>query len=129
MDRQSIIEDIRTSLGVVPEEVNEMSDEMLEHDWPIMKLIMLSEKRIPLKYKQLMGLAVASVLGNRRLSFFHRELAKHFGATDDEIREALNVARFNAGRSAFITGAGIELDTYRNEMKQIVQHLRMRKAA
>ena len=129
MDRGKIIEEIRSTLGIVPEEVNDMSDDVLEHDWPMMKLVMLREMRIPLKYKQLMGLAVASVLGNHRLCFFHRELAKHFGATDDEIRETLNVARFNAGRSAYLTGAGIEIDKFRQETREIIQHIRQRKAA
>jgi len=129
MDRGKIIEEIRSTLGIVPEEVNDMSDDVLEHDWPMMKLVMLREMRIPLKYKQLMGLAVASVLGNHRLCFFHRELAKHFGATDDEIRETLNVARFNAGSSAYLTGAGIEIDKFRQETREIIQHIRQRKAA
>ncbi|HEX2949279.1 MAG TPA: carboxymuconolactone decarboxylase family protein [Armatimonadota bacterium] len=129
MDREKIIEEIRSTLGTVPEEVNELPDEVLENDWPIMKLVMLREVRIPLKYKQLIGLAAAAVLGNRRLCFFHRELAKHFGATEEEIRETLNVARFNAGQSALIAGAGIDIEKYRNQTKEIVQHLRQRKAA
>lgn len=129
MERGKILDEIRSTLGIVPEEVNDMTDDELEHDWPLMKLMLLREIRLPLKYKQLIGLAAASVMGNRRLSFFHRELAKHFGATDEEIRETLNVARFAAGRSVLITGAGIELDKYRQETKEIVQHLRQRKAA
>lgn len=129
MNREQILEDIRNHFGMVPEEYNQLPDDALESNWLMDKLTQLRETKIPLKYKHLIGLAAAATLGNRRLCFAHREFAKHFGASDDEIVEALNIARNNAGRSAFLTGAGIEMDTYREEVRNKIQNLRQRKAA
>lgn len=129
MTRDQVLDEIRSMLGMVPEEYTSMPDDLLEQEWMIDKMVDFREKRIPLKYKQLIGLSAASIVGNRRLAFLHRELAKHFGATDEEIIETLMTARRTAGRSAFLTGAGVEMEKYRDEVKTMINTLRQRKAA
>ena len=130
MARGQILEEIRNQLGIVPEEFNQLPDDVLEHEWALFKIIQHRNEVIPRKYRQLIGLAVSAAIGNRMWSFAHREMAKAFGASDEEIIDTLLVAKNNTGWSTFGVGAGMEYEKYRDEIRQEVGHLRqMKKAA
>ena len=54
---------------------------------------------------------------------FHTEAAKLFGATDEEIREAVHYAKTSLGWSAFINGMREDYDRFAAELAQIGQYL------
>ena len=64
-------------------------DYLIESEWASFKALQLSETAIPNKYKELIGLGVAGATRCRYCAYFHTEAARLFGATEDEITEAV----------------------------------------
>jgi len=108
-------------------------DELLTYEWGIFKDFELADTRIPLKYKELIGLGVAAALHCRYCSLFHTEAAKLHGATEEELKEALYTAKMTSGWSAYLNGMQYDYDLFKREMERSVTHFRQemerRKAA
>jgi AhpD family alkylhydroperoxidase len=129
MTRDQVLDDIRNTMGGVPQYFNMLPDNILEHEWLAWKTIHIENTKIPGKYKSLIGLAVASGIQCPHAQYAHREFAKFQGASDEEITEALLVAKDAAGWSTFIAGAGIDLEQYEQSVRDQIQQLKQKKAA
>ncbi|MFI8275623.1 hypothetical protein ACIGBH_12055 [Streptomyces sp. NPDC085929] len=57
-------------------------------------------------------------------SLFHAEAAKLFGATDEEIQEAVHYAKASLGWSAYINGMQEDYDQFASELGQVVEYVR-----
>jgi len=124
MTREEIYEDIKKTLGLVPEFFTHVPDATLEHDWASFKALQLSETAIPLKYKELMGLAVASAMQCPYCEYFHRGTAQFFGATEEELNEAGRVGMQTAGWSTFIASTGQSVEEFHKEFDRIIEYVR-----
>ncbi len=124
MTRQEILADITTTLGLVPEWIASMPDHVLEHEWSILKTVQLGESVIPNKYKELMGLGVAAVIQCPYCIHFHTEAARLWGATEEEIQEALMMAKLTAGWSTYISGTQYDVQKFKQETASIVRHVK-----
>ena len=51
-------------------------------------------KKVPNKYKMLIGIGVAAALGNDTCTHMWTKMAKQNGVSNEEIVEAMNVARY-----------------------------------
>ena len=78
---------------------------------------------IPLKYRQLMGIAIHAETKCQFCAPFHIALAKVYGATDEEIQEAVNYAKHSVGISAYLNGLDFDLDAFLEEIKVLVRCL------
>ena len=78
---------------------------------------------IPLKYRQLMGIAIHAETKCQFCAPFHIALAKVYGATDAEIQEAVNYAKHSVGISAYLNGLDFDLDAFLEEIKVLVRCL------
>ncbi|MBI3948191.1 MAG: carboxymuconolactone decarboxylase family protein [Armatimonadetes bacterium] len=127
-DVDEIRRDIVQTLGFVPTLLREMEYEpvLLDRMWTMMKKYTLGESHIPPKYRELTGVAVAASLHCRYCVMFHSEAARMFGATEEEIREAGALAQYTAGGSAFADSRLLDLDTLRDEMRRIGEHMASR---
>jgi alkylhydroperoxidase/carboxymuconolactone decarboxylase family protein YurZ len=56
-------------------------------------------------------------------ALFHTEAAKLFGATEEEIQEAVHFARFTVGWSVYLNGIREDYDEFLPELQQIGEHL------
>jgi AhpD family alkylhydroperoxidase len=83
----------------------------------------LNETRIPNKYKELMGIAVHAGTKCRYCTLFHTELARMYGATDEEIQEAVHYAKYTLGWSAYLNGMQTDYDQFAKELKKIGEHM------
>lgn len=83
--RTDIERDIRETLGIVPGFFKGIPAGVLKHEWPLFNHFELGETHIPLKYKQLLALAVHAETKCRYCTLFHTELARLFGANDDKV--------------------------------------------
>jgi alkylhydroperoxidase/carboxymuconolactone decarboxylase family protein YurZ len=54
---------------------------------------------------------------------FHTEAAKLFGATDEEIQEAVHFAKFTVGWSVYVNGIQQDYDQFADEMQQMTGYL------
>lgn len=121
--RAEVEADIQATLGLVPHFFSRIPDELLAPEWEIFKKIELGETLIPNKYKELMGVALHAETKCRYCSLFHTEAAKLFGATDEEVQEAVHYAKSSLGWSAYINGMQEDYDTFAAELQQVGEYL------
>lgn len=124
MRKQEIYQEIEQTLGLVPSMFKEVPESMLEHEWKLFREIQLEEGPIPLKYRELIGLAISGVTKCRYCTFYHTEVARLFGATDEEIEAAARYAKSSVGWSAYINGLQMDYDQFCGEVKQACEHVR-----
>lgn len=124
MTRQEIYQDIEQAFGLVPSMFKEVPDSSLEQEWKLFKTIQLDEGPIPLKYRELIGLAISGVTKCRYCTFYHTEVAKLFGATDEEIEAAVHYGKSSVGWSAYLNGLQIDYDQFRKEVETACAHVR-----
>jgi AhpD family alkylhydroperoxidase len=98
-------------------------DALIDREWSLFRHFELDETHIPNKYKELIGIAVHAETKCRYCTLFHTEAARLFGATDEEIQEAVHYAKHTVGWSAYLNGTQQDFDEFRREMGQVVEHL------
>jgi alkylhydroperoxidase/carboxymuconolactone decarboxylase family protein YurZ len=57
-------------------------------------------------------------------SFYHTELAKLNGATDEEIEDAVHFAKSSAGWSAYVNGLQLDYEQFKEEVERACIHAR-----
>ncbi len=124
MTRAAVENEIRETLGIVPEFLSEIPDGLIETEWRNFKTIQLGETEIPNKYKELIGLGVAGATRCRYCAYFHTEAARLFGATDEEINEAALVAKNSMGWSTYLNARQFDYDRFTSEFDRIATHVR-----
>lgn len=130
--RSQIEQDIKETLGLVPSFFADIPDDLLECEWELFKRFELEEPitappnrgtLIPVKYRQLMGIALHSETKCHYCTLFHTELAKIFGATDEEIQEAVHYAKHSLGWSAYLNGIQADFNQFSQELGVIGKYL------
>jgi AhpD family alkylhydroperoxidase len=125
-NRGEVEADIKETLGLVPHFFSRIPDSFLEPEWEIFKRMELGETLIPNKYKELMGVAVHAETKCHYCTLFHTEAAKLFGATDEEIQEAVHYAKTSLGWSAYLNGIREDYDNFTAELVQIGEYMSSR---
>ena len=122
--RADVDRDIEATLGLVPEFFKQVPDYLIPTEWASFKSLELSDQTaIPNKYKELIGVAVHAETKCRYCTLFHQEAAKLFGATDEEIQEAVHFAKYTAGWSVYLNGIREDYDTFARELQQIGSYI------
>jgi AhpD family alkylhydroperoxidase len=121
--RAEVEAEIKDTLGLVPSFFSRIPDRLLDHEWAIFNDLELGETLIPNKYKELIGVALHSETKCRYCTLFHTEAAKLFGATEDEIQEAVHYAKMSTGWSVYLNGIQQDYDQFADELVQIGEHL------
>ena len=121
--RNEVEAEIKETLGLVPGFFDRIPDEYLDVEWEVFKRLQLGETLIPNKYKELMGIALHSETKCRYCTLFHTEAAKLFGATDEEIQEAVHYAKMSLGWSAYLNGMQTDYDQFAAELQQVGEYL------
>ena len=120
---EDTLKDIQKSIGIVPGFVKGLPQDVLNHDWPLMKKYTLGESKIPGKYRELIGLAVAANIKCPHCQLFHMSVAKMLGATPEELAEIAFLASYTSRWSAMIHAQHYPYETFAKETEQIGQHL------
>lgn len=121
--RTDVEQDIRETLGLVPSFFDRIPDDVIDHEWTLFKHWELGETHIPNKYKELLMLAVHAETKCRYCTLFHTEVARMFGATDEEIQEAVHLAKHTVGWSVYLNGTQTDYDEFAGELQQIGEHM------
>lgn len=116
--------DIEEKLGRVPGFLQEIPPQALEGFWLKMRDFEMAETAIPNKYKDLIGVAVAATIPCAYCTFFHKEAARMNGATEAEIREAIQMAAGTREGSTLLNGSGQDLESFQAEMRDVFAHVR-----
>ncbi|MFO7524571.1 MAG: carboxymuconolactone decarboxylase family protein [Ignavibacteriaceae bacterium] len=129
MTRQDIYNDIEQTLGLVPSFFKLVPDRSLELEWTLFKRLQLEDSPIPPKYRELIGVGISAVTKCRYCSFFHTEVARLFGATDEEIEDAVHYAKSSAGWSAYLNGMQVDYEQFTDELKESIEFIKKSQAA
>lgn len=118
--------DIEKTLGIVPTFMKFVPDAALEGAWQDMKGIQLNaSSAIEGKYKELIGLAVASQIPCKYCVYFHTQAALTNGATKEQVKEAVTLAASTRRWSTVLNGNQIDYQAFKNDVDKI--HQRMQK--
>ena len=128
-DVKAIHDEVKQLFGLVPTWVKEMPESAVTGFWTMMRDFQLAETRIPNKYKELMGLAVAGATRCRYCALFHTEAARMFGATDEEIAEASMMGAATMAGSTFLNAQQIDYETFSRELREMLEYIRAHKPA
>ena len=120
---EDTLKDVQKSLGIVPGFMKALSQDVLIHDWPLFKKYTLGESKIPAKYRELMGLAVAANIKCPYCQLFHKSAAQLYGATIEEFAEISFLASYTSRWSAMIHAQNYSYETFAKETEQIGQYL------
>ena len=116
---EDTLNDIKKSLGLVPGFMEALPKDVLMHDWPLFKKYTLGESKIPAKYRELMGLAVAANIKCPYCTLFHTSVAKMYGATKEELAEIAFLASYTSRWSSMIHAQHYLYETFAKETEQI----------
>lgn len=119
LKKNEVLREIRETLGSVPEFLAKIPESSIEQEWGLLKKLELEETAIPNKYKELMGLGIASAIHCPYCVEFHREAAISFGAREQEIEEAIHLAKQTVGWSAYLHGVQTDLKRFTEDVKKI----------
>ena len=122
--RTQVEAEMKEALGLVPSFFKRIPDEYFDMEWELFKRLELGETRIPNKYKELMGIALHSETKCRYCTLFHTEAARLFGASEEEIQEAVHYAKMSLGWSAYLNGMQQDYDMFAEELERIVQYIK-----
>ena len=123
MDREQIYNEMEHMLGLVPSFFKMIPDSTLELEWELFKKIELDETPIPNKYRELIGVAIAGVTKCRYCAFYHTEVARLFGASEEEIEDAMHYAKTVAGWSTYVNGLQIDFEQFKDEVLRVCEHV------
>jgi AhpD family alkylhydroperoxidase len=115
--------------GLVPGFFKKVPDSSLELEWDLFKRVQFEEGAIPNKYRELIGLAISAITKCRYCLFYHTELARLNGATDEEIEDAIHYAKSSIGWSAYISGMQTDFEQFKAEVLQACEHVRSKQPA
>ena len=120
---EDTLNDIKATLGIVPDFMKALPEDVLVHDWPLFKKYTSGETVIPAKYRELGELMAAANVKCPYCELFHTAMAKMYGATQEELAETYFVASLTARWSSMIHAQHYDYDTFANELQQIGAYL------
>jgi AhpD family alkylhydroperoxidase len=122
VDGQTALADIAQTLGFAPEFLKRFPDGARGGAWRLMRDLQLNPgTAVAPKYKELIGLAVASQVPCRFCIIAHTEFAKLSGATDAEIAEAIAMASLTRNMSTLLNGLMVDEPQFRRDVDRLVK--------
>lgn len=115
--------EIREQFGTVPSMFEVFPKHALAGAWETFKQLNSAESVIPPKYRELLQLAVASQIPCDYCIYFHSASAKAFGATDEEIREAVAQGASTRHWSMILQGNQIDFEVFKTEFDAMMKFM------
>lgn len=117
MSPEAVYKDIEATFGAVPTFIRQLPKAALAGAWQEEKDLELSDKTaLTPKVKALISLAVAAQIPCHYCIWADTNTAKQFGATDEEIGEAVAMAALTRHWSTLFNGLQVDFDTFKNEL-------------
>lgn len=124
MARTDVQREMKELFGEVIGFIDQIPDEYIDSEWDLIKRVQFGETLIPNKYKELIGLSVAAVTRCRYCALFHTEAAKLFGATDEEVEEAVHYTKLVTGWSTYLNGMQVDYEEFKAQVNRVVEHVK-----
>lgn len=117
--RNEIIE----HFGTMPTMFEVYPDFALAGAWENFKQLNSSEGNIPPKYRELIRLAVAAQIPCEYCIYFHVASAKAFGATEEEIEEAIAHGAQTRHWSMILKGNQVNFEEFKKEFDEMMKFM------
>jgi AhpD family alkylhydroperoxidase len=125
VDAKATYAEIEHTLGFVPAFVKSIPDAEVTAVWGELTSVQMNPKSaLPMKTKELIGLAVAAQIPCRYCTYFHTQVAKLGGASDEDVKEAIAMAGLTRHWSAVLNGMQIDLAEFKQEVARIGAYLK-----
>jgi AhpD family alkylhydroperoxidase len=127
MSYEATVKDIEKTLGMLPGFFKNTPKDILPQMWPLFKKYQMGESVIPKKYREMMMLASAAATKCLYCQTYHKEVAKMFGATEEELNELAVVVAQSAFSSNVLHVQNYDYTTFVKELQQIGDHIAKQK--
>jgi len=118
--------EIQEQFGIFPSMFDAFPKDALPGAWETFKNLRSEHSKIPGKYRELIQLGVASQIPCSYCIYFHTASAKAFGATDEEIKEAIADGAETRHWSMIIQGNQIKLADFKAETDAMLKYIAMK---
>jgi AhpD family alkylhydroperoxidase len=115
--------EMKATFGQVPTEFNHMPDFMRAVAWQWFKASNNPNGAIPRKYAELIGLAVAAQIPCNYCVYIHTKQAKMYGATDEEIKEAVAQGAFTRYMSTIENGNQRDFENFKSSWDKMLNYV------
>ncbi|MEN8186011.1 MAG: carboxymuconolactone decarboxylase family protein [Bacteroidota bacterium] len=115
--------EIKQHFGTVPSMFEAYPDYALAGAWENFKQLNGPQSKIPPKYRELIQLAVAAQIPCDYCIYFHVASAKGFGATDEEIQEAIAHGAQTRHWSMILKGNQVDFEEFKKEMNAMIKFM------
>ena len=124
-DAKATYKDVEKTLGFVPQFMHEFPETEVASLWNELKTVQMNPSTaLPMKTKELIGLAVAAQIPCKYCTYFHTQVAKLGGATDEDEKEAIAMAGLTRHWSAVANGLQIDFTEFKQEIGRIGAYLK-----
>jgi len=112
--------DIARTVGFVPGFIKAMPANLVPGVWEVARDFEKSDKTaLPVKTKDLIGLAIAAQMPSRLTAWSYSRCAKASGASDAEIKEAVAISALARHWSTFFNGMQLDEGKFRAEIARV----------
>jgi AhpD family alkylhydroperoxidase len=124
-DAKTTYKDIEKTLGFVPMFMRAFPDAEVGAVWEELKTVQLNpHSALPMKTKELIGLAVAAQIPCKYCILFHTNVSRQLaGATEGEVKEAVAMAGLTRHWSTVLNGLQIDFAEFKQEVGRIGAYL------
>lgn len=123
MSRRDVDKEIKDVFGFVPEFYSAVPDHGAGPVWRLQKELELGDTELDHKTKELIGISMASHIKCKYCIYFHTRAAETFGASPQEIREAIAMGAMTVLYSNTISGVRTDFDTFKRDVDRAVEQL------
>ena len=115
--------EIEQQFGIMPEMFKAYPQYALAGAWENFKQLNGPDSKIPPKYRELIQLAVASQIPCEYCIFYHIASAKAFGATEEELKEAVAHGAQTRQWSMILKGNQVEFEVFKAEFAAMMKFM------
>ena len=117
------IQEITETFGTVPVMFEVFPKYALSGAWENFKQLSSPNSLIPPKYRELLQLAVAAQIPCQYCIYFHTAAAKSFGATEEEIQEAVAQGAQTRHWSMILQGNMVNFEEFKKEFDTAMKYM------
>jgi len=124
-NRKEAEKEQKEMFGFVPKFYSSVPDATYHEHWMLQRDLELSDQTaLDNKTKELIGLAVAAQIKCQYCIYFHSRAAQTFGATDQEMREAIAIAGLTDLFSNSLNGVQYDYDNFKREVERVLENMK-----
>ncbi len=116
--------EMKAMMGSVPVMFEKMPMEARVSAWELFKSLNNPQTAIPSKYGELIGLAVAAQIPCEYCIIAHTTLAKLFGATDEEVKEAITKGAETRFLSTVLNGSLVDIESFKTDWYKTIEFMK-----